>query len=103
VGLAGDHTIMMVKTAHSRSPKNWLEKDMKDIPGVTWIVMEGKTSEGVDLVCIGYKYNKKKVLTFFMKKGAGSTKAVKPYEAKYNDAHGNVHVRYVGRPALLST
>ena len=55
---------MMVKTAHARSPKNWLGEKLKDHPGGTWIVLERRAEEGVPLMAIGYKYNKKKVLTF---------------------------------------
>ena len=34
---------------------------MKDYPGCTWITLEVKTEhEGVDLMCIGYKYNKQR-------------------------------------------
>eukprot|EP00978_Attheya_sp_CCMP212_P007979 scaffold18564_cov61-Attheya_sp.AAC.2 len=60
----GGHACMIIKMAHTCSPKKWLEEKMKDFPGGTWIVLEGRSrasSEGVDLVCmVGYKYNKKK-------------------------------------------
>ena len=60
IKLRGGHSILQIKTNHSRSPKLYLENLMKDFPGVTWVVMEGRTKkEGVDLVCVGYKYNKK--------------------------------------------
>ena len=49
----------MVKTAHAKSPKKFLEEQMLGYPGGTWITMEAKV-EGVDLLCIGYKFNKKK-------------------------------------------
>ena len=76
---------------------------MKDMPGGTWIVMEGTPDkEGVDLVIVGYKYNKSKVLTFVMSKGAASTEAGKPYEAKFPDRFGNVCVRYVDRPMMVA-
>ena len=33
---------------------------MKDYPGGTWIILEAKNEhEGVDLIYIGYMYNKK--------------------------------------------
>ena len=57
VGQPGHHACMAVKTAHTRSPKAWLEEEMKEYPGGTWIVLEGRMeSEVVDLICIGYKY-----------------------------------------------
>ena len=77
----GCDAIMQVKTAHSRCPKEFLENEMKDMPGGTWITMEGRAEkEEVDLVCVGYKYNKSKVLVFVTSKGAGSTAPGEPYE-----------------------
>ena len=100
VGKTGNHCCFVIKTAHSRSPKFWLEDKMKDMPGGTWIVLEGKPEK--DLICVGYKYNKKKVLTFVMTRGAGSTKAGEPYQARFPDKYGNVCVRHVMRPAIIS-
>ena len=95
--------MFQVKTAHARFPKNFLEDEMKDMPGGCWIVLEGKAiREEVDLVAIGYKYNKKRVLLFVTTKGAGSTKSGEPYKAKYNDAYGNVLHRDVPRPIVLN-
>ena len=55
----GNHACMMVKTGYSRSPKKFLEETMKDFPGGTRITKKGKPKkEEVELVCIGYKYNK---------------------------------------------
>ena len=52
----GHHACFAIKTAHSRIPKKFLEETMKDFPGGTWIVMEGRAEkEDVPLVCIGYK------------------------------------------------
>ena len=103
VGRTGNHACMIVKTAYSRSPKKFLEETMKDFPGGTWITMEGKPEkEEVELVCIGYKYNKKKVLTFVMTKGAGSTRPGEPYQARYPDKYGNVCCRHVSRPEIIS-
>jgi len=103
VGRTGNHACMMVKTAYSRSPKKFLEETMKDFPGGTWITMEGRPEkEEVNLVCVGYKYNKKKVLTFVMTKGAGSTRMGEPYKARYPDKYGNVCCRHVSRPEIVS-
>ena len=57
----------------------------------------------MELICIGYKYNTKKVLTFVLTKGAGYTESGIPYEAEFNDYYGNIHIRYVGRPKVIST
>lgn len=100
---SGDHAVLHVKTAHGRFPKKFLETEMKDMPGGCWVVMTGRaTKEGVDLVAVGYKYNKKKVLCFVLTRGAGSTKAGVPYKAKFNDAFGNVVSRDVPRPKVLN-
>ena len=73
IGKMGQHACMIIKTAHTRSPKKFFEGKMADFPGGTWIVMEGRAEkEEVDLVCVGYKYNKRKVLTFVLTKGAGN-------------------------------
>ena len=102
LSMAGDHCVMAVKTAHARFPKTYLENKMENFSGGAWIVMEGKTEqERVDLLAIGYKYNKKKVLSFIATKGAGSTLEGKPYVARFPDCFGNVCTRNVARPAIL--
>ena len=75
---------------------------MEDLPGGTWIVLEGRTKKEVDLLSIGYKYNSSSVLTFVVTKGAGSTVAGRPYEARFPDVYGNVHARNVPRPEVLN-
>lgn len=103
ISKAGHHGVFMVKTSHSRTPKKFLEENMKDFPGGTWVTLTGKTEhEGVELVCIGYKYNKKSVLTFISTRGAGSTKEGEPYEARFPDKFGNMCVRHVARPEVVS-
>ena len=101
VAKQGHHACFLVKTGHSKSPKKFLEEEMKDFPGGTWITLKA-TVEGVDLVSIGYKYNKKKVLTFVCTKGAGSSKHGVPYVAKFPDTFGNVCIRHIARPAVVS-
>ena len=65
--------------------------------------MEGISDKnGVDLISVGYKYNKKKVLTFVMTGGAGATRHSEPYEARFPDKFGNFCVRYVARPEIIS-
>ena len=99
----GHHGCFVIKTAHLRTPKKFLEEKMKYFPGGTWIVMEGYAEkEGVPLVCIGYKYNAKKVLVFLTTKGAGSTQPGEPYIAKFADMYGNVCTREVARPEIIS-
>ena len=101
VGKLGHHACFIIKNGHSKSPKAYLEDKMKHFPGGTWITMEA-TVDGVDLVSIGYKYNKKKVLTFVMTKGAGSSRPGEPYVAKFPDSFGNVCIRHIARPDVIS-
>ena len=42
---SGHHAIFNVKTAHSRSPKKYLDETMKDFPGGTWISLEGRAEK----------------------------------------------------------
>ena len=92
-----------VKTSTKHSPKKWLDETMKDYPGGTWVTLKG-TFNDTSLYFIGYKYNKRKVLTFVFTPGAGTIqKSDKPYEARYPDNYGNLHVRKVPRPDVLST
>ena len=58
--------------------------------------------EDVDLVSVGYKYNKKAVLTFVFTKGAGKTTKGEPYSARFPDKFGNVCTRQVARPDIVS-
>ena len=102
VALAGEHAIFIVKTAFSRSPKKWLDKEMKDYPGGTWIVLKGTTKKDVYLVSLGYKYNSRTVLTFVMTEGAGSTESGTPYQTRFPDVYGNLYLRDVPRPAVLN-
>ena len=99
----GNHAYFAIEIAHSSTPKKILEETMKDFPGGTWIVMEGHAEiEDVLLVCIGYKYNLKKVLLCLSTKGVGSTQPGEPYLAKLPDEFGNVCARDVARPVIIS-
>ena len=85
VALASDQEIFVVKTYHARCPEACIEEKTRNFPGGTWIVLEERTKKEVDLLPIGYKYNKSTILTFVVTKGAGSTAARKLYEALFPD------------------
>jgi len=103
VVLAGHHACILVKTANSRSSKKFLDETMKDFPRGTWITLEGRSQkEEIDLVYVGYKYNKKTVLAFVFTKGSGSTAPEDSYEARFPSKYGNVCVRHVFRPAIVA-
>ena len=94
--------IGVVKTAHSLFPKKWLEASLKDKSAGSRLVLTGTTHDGHPLVATGYKYNKRKVLCFISTAGAGNTSNGNPYIQRWPDEHGNLHMREVPRPALIS-
>ena len=105
VGLAqeGFEAILQVKQNHGLYPKNVITDILKDAPGGAKVVLSGTHPSGVELVATGYKYNKKSVLYFVSTPNAGSTEdGEDPYEMKFSDENGNIHIREVPRPALVS-
>ena len=100
-GKAGFECIFQVKTNHSLFPKKHIEDLLKGAPGGVSVVLQSEV-EGIHLLAIGYKYNTKSTLFFVCTGGAGSTAPGQPYEMKWSDDHGNIHVRNVQRPAVLS-
>jgi len=64
--------IIGIKQAHALFPKNEIESQMKDVPSGVWVILESVV-DGVDLLAIGYKYNRRKFLFFCCTKGAGPT------------------------------
>jgi Transposase IS4 len=97
----GYKAILQIKTGHSLFPKQFIEDALKDAPGGVWIVLES-THQNVPLVAIGYRYSTRTTLFFVATKDAGTTKKGNSYEMKYTDDWGNVHVRYVDRPEIIS-
>ena len=95
--------VFVTKTGHGRSPRRFFEEKMKDMPGGTWIVLEGRAKkESVDLVTLGYSTTRKQFLPL-LTKGAGSLAPGKPYEATFPDKYGNVCIQHVGHPEIVST
>lgn len=93
-----------VKTAHSLYPKKYIENVLGPLPAGARIVLEG-TVDGVQLLAIGYKYNRRKVLCFVATKGAGVTTNAQPYLQslqRWADIHGNVITKEIPRPAIIS-
>ena len=86
--------------SHGRLPKAWLEEQMSNFPGRTWI-FGGTDKKHADLLCIGYKYNKSKVMTFIATTGASSTVAGWSYQAGFPDVFGSLHTHYAPIPALI--
>ena len=100
----GHHFTGVIKTAHGRYPKQWLDDFLEPHPGGTSIVLTAQVNS-VSPIAIGYKYNRKKAICFVATHGAGSTSndPKRPYKARFRDGHGNAAQRDVPRPALVST
>ena len=65
-------------------------------------MLEAKTKDEVELLAIGYKYNKKKVLCFLCTKGAGHTEPGAPYKACWKDLKGNTNSCDVDCPKVVA-
>lgn len=89
----------VVKTAHAKYPKAFLEDKMKDWPAGSHLVLESKIDD-VEVVAIGYKYNARKVICFVCHKDAGDTEITDHYEAKWKDFN-NTMSRIVPRPTVV--
>ena len=99
----GMEGIYQVKTNHGLYPNMFIEDTLEDTPGGKHIAMQGNAPNGANLIVVGYRYNSKVSLCFVATRNAGSTREGEPYEMKFMDTHGNVHVRLVSRPALISS
>ena len=98
----GMEAMCQVKSNHGLFPKEFIEEALKDAPGGCHVVLEGQHPNGSDLIAMGYRHNSKVTLCFVMTKNAGSARKGSPYEMKFTDSHGNVHVRLVDRPSAMS-
>lgn len=98
----GDNLICIIKTCHGGTPKRFIEDKMSNWPAGSTLALQA-TVRGVDLVCLGYKYSKTKILTFLFNKGAGSLKPGDPYIARWKDKHMNTVSKLVPRPKVVST
>ena len=66
------------------------------------LLLEHKTESGVDMLCMGYKYNRKRVLTFLMTKGCANTTPGKPYHTEYLSDDGTRTTKDIDRPEVLT-
>jgi hypothetical protein len=89
--------VLQVKTGHGLFPKKFIE----DAPGGIWIVLEA-IHDGAPLTAIGYRYSTRTTLLFVATKDAGTTRKGKPYQMKFTDDWGNVHIRDIDRPDIIS-
>ena len=98
--------IGVVKTNHSRYPKDFIMNTMKPWPAGSHLVLrtvlnEGRRNERT-IFALGYKYSKSKVLCFIFTEGAGHTecKDENSYEAKWKDEKLNQLTRKIRRPQV---
>ena len=57
-----NHACFIIKIAHIRPPKQYLEETMKYYPGGTWMTMTRRyEKQGIDKISMGYKHNKNKM------------------------------------------
>jgi hypothetical protein len=102
LGANGHRAVLQVKNNSGLFPKSFIMDALENAPGGVHIVLKGTAPNGIDLVAIGYRYSTKTTLFFVATADAGSTTPGKPYEMKYTDDHGNVCVRLVERPDIIS-
>ncbi len=91
-----------MKTGHHKIPKEFLEEEMAPFCPGSWIVLEHTSPSGTPMICIGYKYNRKRVLTFLMTKGCGNTTPGKGYETSYIREDGERVNKTIDRPDVIS-
>jgi hypothetical protein len=94
--------IGVVKTNYACYPKKFIEETMQEWPPGSHIVLETKTPEGIDLLAVGYKYNKRTVTCFLTTKDAGHTGPGVSYEAKWKDDNNNTCKKDIPRPYVVA-
>ena len=97
----GKNLIAVVKQAHKHYPKDYLKNILQPLPAASRLVMTANVA-GQDLVAIGYKYNRRKVLFFVVTAGVADITDGEPYVQRWADEHMNLCTREVPRPALIS-
>ena len=88
--LRGHHYIGVLKTNSYGYPKAFLEMKMKYYPAGSYLVLEKCTKEEIDLLAIGYKYNRKKIMFFISTKSAGHAE------------EGGNHIRQDGKIRIMT-
>lgn len=92
-----------VKTSHALFCKKYLETKMASWPAGSHLVLETKFQD-LPLLAIGYKYNKRKVLSFVATKGAGHTETTTghEYHARWIDDNGMTAMKDIPRPEIIA-
>ena len=74
--------MFVVKTTHSRSPKKFVDEQIKDMTSGTWIVLV-ETIDGERPFTVGYQDNTETVLVCKCSRGADATEARVTFEASF--------------------
>ena len=82
-------------------PNKYIKDKLKDAPSGTHIMLKA-TYQEVDLITVGYRYSSKKTLHFILTSDVGSTTPGEPYEMKFTDMYGNIHVGDIDCPDVIS-
>ena len=91
-----------MKNNKSLFPKDFVESTLKDTPSGVHVFLSGSHPNGTPLVALGYRYSRKTTLFLVFHRDAGSTLPGTPYGMKYTDDCGNVCVRLIDRPDVVS-
>ena len=102
MALDGFHYFGQVKTGHSHIPKLFLEREMAGFCPGSWLVLFHTSPSNVEMTCIGYKYNRTKILTFVMTKGCGNTAPGDPYQVTFTKENGEKIERDIARPKVVT-
>jgi hypothetical protein len=89
--------IFQVKIARKLYPRDEIQAMLKGKSGGCQV-----TLKVAKLVALGYKYNQKSTLFFIFTENVGSATPGCPYEMKFADVNGNIFMRYVDRPEVVS-
>ena len=82
--------------------RNFFEEEMANWPPGSNLVAQTKI-EGVDLVAVGYKYSRRKVLCFLFKRRVLGVRDGNPYIAKWKNSKNNTVLQFVPRPQAISS
>eukprot|EP00873_Tetraselmis_striata_P008997 jgi/Tetstr1/429261/TSEL_019179.t1 len=102
-GKAGRRYVGVMKTSHGGYLKDYITPILAPMCAGDRLTLTA-TVDDLDLVAVGYNYNKKRVIHFLATKGAAPTlDGDDPYyKQRWLDEHGNLAYRDIPRPKLCN-
>ena len=97
----GHNFIGVIKQSHALYPKDYLQELLGPLPAGSKLILTSNV-DGEDLVVVGYKYNRRKVLFFVATAEVAGIRDGEPYIQRWADEHGKLCTREVPRLALIS-